>query len=196
MKILWVAAAAVFLTACGTTRVGMQYAPTSQTARVAPSSPPVVVGSFLDQRGEDSNWLGVIRGGFGNHLKTMESDKPVAELVRGAFFDALKNKGVDVSSKDAPFQISGRVNKLYADQVVRREATVDIDVSVFDKDGNLRITRNYKANKVDGSMLSLSTGVLASVEDLRAVLEAALREAVDSAMNDTALMAALKQQPI
>jgi hypothetical protein len=41
-------------------------------------------------------------------------------------------------------------------------------------------------------VLSLATGVLASVDDLRAVLEKTLRDAIDKALDDSALRAALQ----
>jgi len=54
------------------------------------------VGTFVDARGEPANWLGAIRGGFGNPLKNLESDRPVADIVGAAFADGLRARGVTV----------------------------------------------------------------------------------------------------
>ena len=181
------------LAACtSANKVDLKYAPTS-AIQPAPANATVKVGSFVDSRGETKTWVGTIRGGFGNHLKDLDTGEPVSTVVEQAFNDALKARGVDVNSHNAPFQISGVIKNLIGDQVVRREANAAIDVSVIDNsNGQKRFSQTYTANVVDGSALSMSTGVFASVEDLRAVIEKALREAVDKALDDSALRAALK----
>jgi uncharacterized lipoprotein YajG len=151
-----------------------------------------MVGSFTDQRGEPANWLGAIRGGFGNPLKNLESDRPVSALVQAAFADGLRARGVK-TDESSPFQISGVIRKLDCNQYVRREANADIEITVIDRaSGQTRFSRTYTAANIDGSMLSLSTGIFASVDDLRAVTEKTLREVVDKALDDSALRAAMQ----
>ena len=180
------------LTAC-TTSVGLKYSPSPATVKLEASTSPVVIGSFVDQRGEPSNWLGAIRGGFGNPLKNLESDQPVSTLVQAAFSDGLRARGVVIDSTSAPVQISGVIHQLDCNQMVRREANVEIEVSVTEiSSGHQRFSRTYTATNVDGSLLSLSTGIFASVDELRAVTEKTLREVVDKALNDTSLRASLR----
>jgi len=64
--------------------------------RASSSAQPVIVGNFLDQRDVPANWLGAIRGGFGNPLKYLESDRPVAEIVKIAFIDGLQARGITI----------------------------------------------------------------------------------------------------
>jgi len=71
-------------------------APSATPNKAAASARPVNVGTFVDARGEPANWLGAIRGGFGNPLKNLESDRPVADIVGAAFADGLRARGVTV----------------------------------------------------------------------------------------------------
>lgn len=188
---LALALAASLLAACGTTAVGLKYAAPPTLARVATAS-PVALGSFTDQRGEPANWLGAIRGGFGNPLKNLESERPVAELVATAFGDGLRARGLAVGAGSGRPQLTGVVRKLDCNQVVRREANVEIELSVLGADGRSRFSKTYSATRLDGSVMTMSAGVFASVDDLRVTLELALREAVDKALDDPALRAALQ----
>ena len=158
------------------------------------TSSPVSVGSFVDARGEQQeNWAGAIRGGFGNPLKVLELDRPVAaDVVRTAFADALRARGVGPTPSGSGTQLSGVVRKFDCDQYVRREATIEVELTVLGTDGQSKFTRVYRGNNVEGSPVTLNAGVFGSVEELRAVLEKTLRETVDQALEDTALRAALK----
>lgn len=181
------------LAACTTaTKVDLKYAPPA-SIQPAKTNAAVKVGSFVDSRGETKTWIGTIRGGFGNHLKDLDTTEPLRTVVEQAFKDALAARGVSVNSSTSPVQISGVIKTLIGDQVVKREANVAIEVSLIDNStGQTRFTRSYTSNVIEGSAPSMSTGVFASVEDLRAIIEKALRETVDKALDDSALRAALQ----
>ena len=91
-------------------------------------------------------------------------------------------------------QITGVVKRLDCNQYVRREAYADIEIAVLDNTSQQRFVRTYSASNVEGTLLSLSTGIFASVDDLRVLLEKTLRQAVDKALDDSALQAALQRQ--
>jgi uncharacterized lipoprotein YajG len=193
LRFLAALACTAVLAGCGTTNVGLKYAPATAPAKVTPATSPVVVGTFTDQRGEPPTWLGAIRGGFGNPLKNLESDKPAAIYVQSAFADGLRARGIDVPAQGAPYQIIGVVRKLDCNQIVRREANVEIELTVVDvKTGQQRFKRSYSASNLEGSIVALNTGVFASVDDLRATLEKTLGDVVDKALDDPALRAALR----
>ena len=192
LKRILLAAFITTLCACSTTKVDLKYSADSPVTKVSTAVPPLMLGTFLDQRSESSNWLGAIRGGFGNPLKNLESERPVAELVRAAFADGLRARGVVVDEASAQRQITGVIKRLDCSQYVRREAYANIEITVIDKAGQKRFARTYAAENVDGSLLSASGGIFASVESLRAVLEKTLREAVDKALDDSELRAALQ----
>lgn len=186
-----VGVAAANLAGCGTSSAGLKYEGDTGP-KVNLSGASISVGAFVDQRGETPTWLGVIRGGFGNPIKTIEGDRPVAELVRTGFTDGLKARGYQVSP-DAPVTLTGTVRRLDADQYVRREANAEIEVRLTRKGAATpAFERTYSANRVEGSALSLKTGIFGSVEDLRAVLQKTLGEVIDKALDDPGLRAALR----
>lgn len=176
--------ALVVLTGCVTDTVTLGY----KSAGAAAASPgtPVSVGSFIDQRGETAKWIGAVRGGYGNPLKKLETDRPVADLVKEAFADGLKARGL-LGAGPGSYQISGVITKLDCSQYVRREAHAAIEVRVFDPSGRQVFGQTYTADELDGSLLALNVGVFGSVERLRALEEKALGEVVDRALDDTAL---------
>ena len=192
-KKLSIALALSLLAACSTTNVGLKYAPQAAVKKVANAAPSVTIGDFLDQREDASNWLGAIRGGYGNPLKNLEADRPVAEMVKAAFSEALRARGINIGEAGRN-QITGVVKRLDCNQYVRREAYADIEIAVLDNTSQQRFVRTYSASNVEGSLLSLSTGIFASVDDLRVLLEKTLRQAVDKALDDSALQAALQRQ--
>ena len=182
----------VTLSACGTTHVSLKYSAPPAIVQASARAQPLLVGTFTDKRGEPATWLGAIRGGYGNPLKNLESDKPVAELVKAAFADGLRARGVAPDQSSSQFQITGTIKKLDCNQFVRREANVEIEVAVLDRAGGQRFIKTYSASNLDGSVVNLSSGVFGSVEDLRVTLEKTLRETIDKALDDSAMRAALQ----
>lgn len=191
-KIIVIVLCALSMAACSTTKVGLKYegAKGSGKAASAAAAKAVTVGNFADERGEPATWLGSIRGTYGNPIKNLESDQPVSKLVQTAFTDALDTRGIENSSS-APAQLTGVIRKLDCNQVFRREANVEIEISVVDA-GQSTFTRTYSTSNIDGSVVSLNIGVFAAVEDLRALTEKTLRETVDKALDDPAFRAALR----
>lgn len=181
----------LLLTACGTTQVGLQYGSAPTAARID-SAVPVSVGTFVDQRGEPANWIGAIRGGFGNPLKTIETSQPVDKLVESAFAAGLKARGAQIASGPTNVQVSGVVKKLFCNQVVQREASVEVELTVVNASTRQPVfARTYAATNLESA--GFSTGVFAAPEDLRALTERTLREVVDKALDDTSFRQALRQ---
>jgi len=177
---------------CVTDTVSMGY---KSGGQITPdnSGAAASVGTFLDQRGETPTWIGAVRGGYGNPLKTLETDKPVSTLVQNAFSDGLKERGLLATGPGA-YQISGVIKKLDCSQYVRREAHAIIDVSVFDPSGKQVFTQSYTADELQGSLMALNVGVFGNVDTLRLLAEKTLDEVVDKALDDTALRNAIRHQ--
>lgn len=181
---------ALVLAACSTTQVGMRYQAQQSVTAAAAGSPGVSMGTFIDQRGEPAHWLGAIRGGFGNALKNIELDQPVAQIVQTAFADGLRARQFTTSA-NAPFSVSGVIRKLDCNQMVRKEANAEIELNVQHvRTGRQIFSRVYSVTNVAGSGLAM--GVFASVDELRALTERTLREVVDKALDDTAFRSALR----
>jgi len=181
---------------CTTSQVALDYSP-PPAMLVAPAAQSLVaVGRFSDDRGEPSNWLGAIRGGYGNPLKNLETNEPVSDLVSQAFAAGLKARGLAAGSSGGRYLLSGSIKKLDCNQVARREANAELEVVISESDGGKQVFSNvYRASNVEGSVLSLATGVFASVESLRVLAEKTLQQVVDQALDDPALRGALRADP-
>lgn len=180
------------LTACTTDAVGLRYERSPGAAAAGATAPAVSVGSFTDQRGESAVWLGAIRGGYGQPLKTLDVSPSVAAVVQGAFADGLRARGFQGAGVHA-YQIVGTIRKFDCSQYVRREAHAVIEIAVFNSaTGKQVFSQTYSADSLDGSLLSLKTGYFASVDELRALAEKTLAEVVDKALDDSALRNAMR----
>jgi hypothetical protein len=181
------------LTACGTTQMPLTYAPTA--APVVVSRPVVTVGTVTDRREggrEDPRWIGTIRGGFGNPIKMLEAPEPVTEVVRKAFTDALALRGM-LAPAAPRYALLVEVVQFKADQLGRREATVEFRVSLAPASGGAPVlTLQEKANQVGGSVLTLSAGVFGSVEDLHAIALSTMNQAIDRILNKPEFASALR----
>ncbi len=154
----------------------------SQPAVAATNS--VKILSVSDSREHDSYWLGAIRGGFGNPLKTLNTEVPVKDVVENAFTAALKARGL-LASTGGDYGLEVVVNQFDCNQFLRREAHVRLHVSmVVFASGQQIYAKDIRVDKVTGSMITLDAGIFADVEDLRKVANQALQEAVDKVLDD------------
>lgn len=171
------------LSACVSTDVDLPYRPGPSMVQREPS-PIVTVGPFTDERKFEANYLGSIRGGYGNPLKRLRTAEPVAEIVRQQFADGLKWRGLLATSVDAPYTLSGVVKQFDCNQVARREAHAKILVNVTETASQrLLMSRLFTADQVTGSMITFDAGIFASTEDLRALANEVLQRVVDEALD-------------
>jgi hypothetical protein len=181
------------LAGCGTTQMPMPYTATSQVVAVA--SPVVVVGAVTDSREEgkeDANWIGTIRGGFGNPIKRLEAPVPVTEVVRQAFTDALASRGM-LAAGAGRYVLAVDIRQFKSDQMARREATVEFRVSLVPvSGGNAILVDQVSANNVGGSAITLASGVFGSLDDLREIVLRTMSEAIDRILDKPAFAAALR----
>lgn len=192
LHLLVILASVSALTGCVTRDVGLKYAAPTSATSAGVTAPAVSVGSFVDQRGESPTWLGAIRGGYGNPVKTLDATPSVSSVVQTAFADGLHARGFKASSDGKAYQVAGVIKKLDCSQYVRREAHAEIEVSVYDGSGGKALfTRTYTADNLEGSLMALNTGYFASVDTLRALAEKTLDQLVDEALDDSALRNAL-----
>jgi uncharacterized lipoprotein YajG len=184
------------LAACGTTQSPMAYAPTVPVSTAASRPQVTVVQAVTNQRragSDDPRWIGTIRGGYGNPVKTLEADRPVDQVVAGAFSDALAARGLQAASEGGRYALAITIYQFDANQYVRREATADFGIRVTERATGREVwSDRTKAYNVDGSILSLSTGVFASVDDLRRVALRSMSEAVDTLLDKPGFRAAIR----
>lgn len=177
------------LISCSTTKVGMTYNAPVESQTFA-NTRPIELGSFIDQRNEPPTWLGAIRGGYGNPLKNLESNVPVSQLVQEAFSSALQAHGAALSTSEPEIQISGVIKKLFCNQLIQREADIEIELQFTEiSSKKILFSRTYSATNYETAFFA--SGVFASIEDLRVFTERTLREVIDKALNDSAVRLAL-----
>lgn len=164
-------------------------------ADVRQGEPSFVLGAVTDGREHGPNWLGAIRGGYGNPLKVLLTDGPVSQAVAAAVRDGLGARNL-VAGDGARFRLDVHVVQFDCNQYARKEAHIELALRLIDQATDAAAyEHNTRVDRVEGSVLSLRTGIFASTEELRALANAALQEAVDRALDDPGLIAALAQPP-
>jgi hypothetical protein len=167
---------------CSTHMVGMTYDTPEIGVSRSETAAPLRVTSFRDERGTDADWLGAIRGGYGNPLKRLRTEVPTAELVTEAFRDALVARGLLIPGQNANLVVTGALKKLDCSYYVNREAHAHILVEVAEAGSrNLVFEKLYKADQKEGGV---GAGIFASVEGLHRLAERTMREAIDMAVDD------------
>lgn len=175
-----------------TTAVQLPYAASRPVVPASAATSSRVL-PVVDQRNEEPNWVGAIRGGFGNPLKVLRTDRPLSELVQQAFSDALAARGLEAAPGAQRYDIRVTMHKLDADRVARLEATADFQVDVIDRaTGGVVYTDRVRVNQVQGSVLALDTGVFASTEGLRTLAVQVQNQAIDQLLDKPGFRAAVQ----
>jgi hypothetical protein len=183
---------ALLLGACGTTTVDMPY----QAAQPATSAAMPVIGQVTaaDARGEpDPRWIGAIRGGYGNPLKNVQTDAPVADEVAQGFRQALAARGLLAPQGGGRYNVDVTVVQLDCNQYHRREANADFRVVVTERASGRVVYRDeVSSHLVNGSLITFDQGVFADPQDLRAIALQAQNQAIDTALDKPQLISVLR----
>jgi len=179
-------AAAAILSGCWTTHFSLKYQPPAKVTPAAAGTPTIMVGTFADMRGYKPNWIGRIRGTFGNSLEKLVVDESVATLVQTQFRDGLWVRQFPVVDADAASEISGVIRKLSSIQYVHVETNVEIEVRLRRLPSEDTIfTRTYSAKAVETAR---------PVQAIRALTDKTLGDVVNQALDDPAFREALHPQ--
>ena len=185
-------------TACGTTQVSLPYTPTTAVAPAAAARPTLGPVRVTDNRRtgrEDPLWVGTIRGGYGNPVKMLRADAPIAEVVQRAFTAALAARGLLAPAGAEPrHELAIAIAEFDANQYARREATAQFVGTLTDRaTGAVLWNDSVRAYQMAGSLITLSSGVFASTEDLRALAQQVMNQAIDELLAKPALAEALRR---
>lgn len=175
------------LSACTSDVRPVRYHSTAPVTKVTEEK-AVGVGSFSDARGVDSSILCVVKNGYGMAVKKVSTDKPVNEIVRTEFADALAERNFRQSAS-APVSISGTINKLGCDYVMNKEFIADITLAVYGMPQHVVLyQQTYSTHKVEGGA---GAGVLADVDGLTKIEEDVISQTIDKAFTDNDFVAAI-----
>ena len=189
-----VLAATLFLSACWTTHVVLKYQAPANAVPAAPGTPAIAVGAFSDMRGSKPNWIGRIRGTFGNTLETLVIDQPVAALVQAQFRAGLEARQFSVVQAGAAYDITGQVRQLSSIQYVHIDTSVEIEVLVRrlpSREATFVHVYSAKAVEASRTYSVLAAGTVRPAEGIRALTERTLRDVVNQALDDRAFRDAL-----
>ncbi len=178
------------LAGCGTTAATLGYSPTEAPR---PRAAPIVsVVTVTDARREkDPTYIGAIRGGFGNPLKTLTSARPVKDEVAAAFEAALQAR--NLYGPNAPAALAVTLTELSANQVARREGHTKFSLVLSDRaTGRTLFSDTEDVLKIGGSLITFDAGVFASIEDLRAITALSLSQAIAQALDKPGFAAAAR----
>lgn len=179
---------------CSTHMVSVRYQPTGQIVSNAPGDASVTVGRFSDDRGTDSNWLGAIRGGYGNPLKKLRTDKPTNEMVEAAFADALQARNMLGTKDNSKVTIEGNIVKFDCSYYFNREAHAHLVVKVVLLPSRALIfSRTYKTDNTESGV---AAGIFGDTDHLAAFAQKTLNETIDKVFSDPGFVEAILRSPL
>lgn len=187
--------AILLLSGCGSREFAMPYSPTQPLA--GPQSPgggSVAVAQVTNQRAtgrEDPNWIGTIRGGYGNPLHTLNANQPIDRVVRQGFTEALSQRGL-LSSGEPNVEMLVTIRQFDANRYVRMEATADFRIALRDRSsGQVLWEDEARVYNLEGSILALDTGIFASPDALHALMLRTMNQAIDQLVDKPGFRSAL-----
>lgn len=181
--------ASLALGACGARTAPLTYTPTVTPTAGAGQ---VSVGPVADTRGRaDPSFYGIVRGGVGQPIKTVQTNGPIAASVTKAFTDALAARGL-LAVSAAPRLIRITMPQFDTNRYIRLESKVTLVAQVVDTNsGQVLAEIKKQTNKVSGSLFAFDTGVLASTDELGQQASLAMSEAIDQIVDDPAFRRAV-----
>ena len=169
------------LAACGSTTVTLPYTPTTT---VQPAARPTIASvTVTDGRSETNpTWLGAVRGGYGNVMKSVTTARPVKDEVAAAFTSALAARGLLASGGAAPYRLDVTVNGLSLNQWMGSDGQAAFTVALVDARTSRTLYQDKSQAKVTaGSAFTLDNDRLAN--DLRDLGVRAMSQAIDEALD-------------
>jgi hypothetical protein len=186
-KLIAAACACMALAACTTDVRPVRYHSTGAVTKSAEQK-TVGIGSFSDARGVDPSILCQVRNGYGMAVKTVNTDKPVSEIVRAEFADALAERNF-TQSASAPVSISGTITKLGCDYLMSKSFAADIQLAVYAMPQHVIVyQQTYNTHRSQGGA---GAGVLADIDGLTKIEEEVISQTIDKAFTDNDFIAAI-----
>jgi len=150
----------------------------------------IKLDKVIDRRGDDDPLrYGTVRGGYGNPLKKLYTEKTISEDVHDMFEQALIKRGCIVDDKSS-FLLKPEVIILGADYLMRRDARCKF-IYTLSTDSKSVIYENEAAKQ--NIEMTIGAGIFADVEHFKNYIDVTVSQCVDSAVDDQNLWKALKE---
>lgn len=191
MKYLIIIACAIsFLSGCSTHLTNVEY----KGFGVSTVSEESLINNVIvtDKRGTDSDWLGAIRGGYGNRLKTLRTQESTDIVVNKVYTDALIKSNLYTSSKDSPYSLKIEITKFDCSYYFNREAHAHVNILLIDNiTSATKFSKTYKTDEVESGF---GAGIFGDVDTLRNLAETAMNKTVDKTLTDPEFIEALSSK--
>jgi hypothetical protein len=191
LRLLTTAASLFTLAACtSTSQISLDYA--SSAGHVQLGTPEFVTQAFVDRRETGTHDLGTVRTQLGTPLEHLQTRVPVADLVTNAFGYALQTRGMLAQRSSARYIVTGEVLELQCKLLVhpygyaRRVRVLDAAT------GSVMHTGTYEGERQSPAYVPGSGSPVPLLTDLTS---GALQDAVDRALDDSAMRARLQTRP-
>lgn len=187
IKLIAAACASLALAACTSDIRPVRYHSTGAVSKVD-AGKSVALGSFSDARGVDSSILCQVRNAYGIAVKKVSTDKPVSDIVRTAFADALAERNYQQSASGT-VSVSGTIQKLGCDYLMNKQFVADIQLNVYSVPSHAMLfTQIYSTHHTEGGA---GAGVLADIDGLTKIEEGVINQTIDKAFDDGDFIAAI-----
>jgi hypothetical protein len=175
---------------CSTHLESVKYTPTSTATSIVgpPITNSVGVGNFTDNRGTDPRWLGAIRGGYGNVLKRIESDKPGTDVVHDGFVAALETRKIPTSGSPSVL-IEGAITKMDCSYYFNKEFHAHFHVTVASLPTRAVVfQQDYVTDRKESGS---GAGIFGDPDELARGEQETINQTIDKAFADAGFLAAI-----
>ncbi len=169
-----------FLSACTSTHLSkVEYEGRGVAGASEPQISQVIVS---DNRGTDADWLGAIRGGYGNRLKTLRTEQSTDVIVDKMYTRALEKSGLYLANADLPVLLKVSITKFDCSYFFNREAHAHVEIAL----GHVFAPQDLfsKAYRTDLTEAGVGAGIFGDVDTLRDLCEEAMNQTIDKMLND------------
>jgi hypothetical protein len=149
----------------------------------------IKIDTVKDSRGiDDSTWYATVRGGYGNPLKKLYSEKSVADDVRRMIEVALDLRDCKSDSL-IEYILLPTIYELSGNYYFNKEVVFRLSYVIKKIDGSIIYENQINKNIKEGG---LGAGIFANVEDFKGFIDGVISDGVDEMVDDPKMWDSLR----
>lgn len=192
LRIFIIALSITWLQGCSSHNMDITYKPTSQPT-TSKTIGKIETVNVTDSRGTPTNWLGAIRGGYGNPLKKLYTDGNTSDVVATAFEEALQARGLIAPKNISKFRVNVTLEKFDTSYFFNKEAHAHFSVALVHTPTQQTVfSQTYRTDNEEGGV---GAGIFGNVDALAEFANKTLNQNIDKALDDPQFIAALESMP-